>query len=56
MRERANQDTAFEKGKKEDQKQKVLEIARSLLAKGIEPVIVVETTGLSPDDLGVLSP
>ena len=31
------------------------EIARNLLAKGIEPAIVLETTGLSFDDLATLS-
>jgi len=64
MRERANQDTAFEKGKtagkkeglKEGQQQKALEIARSLLAKGIESATVMKYTGLSPDELATLSP
>jgi predicted transposase/invertase (TIGR01784 family) len=51
MRERANQDTAFEKG----QQQKALEIARGLLAEGFEPAIVAKTTGLSLDDLATLS-
>jgi len=55
MRERANQDTAFEKGEKKGQQQKALEIARSLLAEGIDPAIVAKTTGLSPDDLVALS-
>jgi hypothetical protein len=34
--------------------QRTLEIARNLLAKGIEPMIVAETTGLSLDDLSAL--
>ncbi|EDN65030.1 hypothetical protein BGP_6178 [Beggiatoa sp. PS] len=58
------QQDKFEKGKtvgkkeglKEGQQQKALEIARSLLAKGIEPPIVAETTGLSPNELATLSP
>jgi predicted transposase/invertase (TIGR01784 family) len=53
------QQDKFKKGKKEGlkegQQQKALEIARSLLAKGIEPIIVAETTGLSPDELAALS-
>jgi len=31
--------------------EKALEIARKMLAKGIDPAIVAETTGISPDDL-----
>ncbi|EDN65182.1 hypothetical protein BGP_6465 [Beggiatoa sp. PS] len=45
-----------EKGNTEGQQQKALEIARSLLAEGLEPAIVAKTTGLSPDELATLSP
>jgi len=55
MRERANQETAFEKGKKEGRIAEKQEIARNMLAKGIEPAIVAETTSLSLDELAALS-
>jgi predicted transposase/invertase (TIGR01784 family) len=45
----------MEKGKEEGRFAEKQEIARSLLAKGIEPAVVAETTGLSPDDLAALS-
>jgi predicted transposase YdaD len=32
-----------------------LEIARNLLAEGVEPAIVAKTTALSPDDLVTLA-
>ena len=40
-----------EYGMEEIQRNKVLEIARKMLAKGIEPATVAEITGISPDDL-----
>jgi len=40
-------ETAFEEG----EQNKALEIARNLLAKGIDPAIVAETTGLSINEL-----
>ncbi|EDN64972.1 hypothetical protein BGP_6634 [Beggiatoa sp. PS] len=53
------QQDKFKKGKKEGlkegQQQKALEIARSLLAEGLDPAIVAKTTGLSIDDLVALS-
>lgn len=51
MRERANQDTAFEKG----QQQKALETARKMLADGLDSATVMKYTGLSSDDLDALS-
>jgi len=58
MRERANRDAAFEKGKKEGKKEgeqkKALEVARKLLAEGLDPTIVAKTTGISLDDLATL--
>ncbi|TGO01978.1 hypothetical protein PN36_32770, partial [Candidatus Thiomargarita nelsonii] len=69
MRERADQDkrqAAYDKGKKMGEKRgekkgekkgrfaEKQEIARNMLAKGIEPAIVVETTGLSSADLTAL--
>ena len=54
MRERANRDAAFEKGKKEGEQNKALEVARKLLAEGLDPTIVVKTTGISLDDLATL--
>jgi predicted transposase/invertase (TIGR01784 family) len=60
MRERADQEkrqAAYDKGKKMGEKKWRLaekqEIARNMLAKGIEPAIVAETTGLSAADLTV---
>ena len=44
-------ETAFETGRHK----KAFEIAQNLLAKGIEPTIVAETTGLSVDELATLS-
>jgi predicted transposase/invertase (TIGR01784 family) len=63
IRERANQETAFEKGKEEGKKEgkeegriaEKQEIAQNLLGKGIEPAIIAETTGLSLDELAALS-
>ena len=47
MRERANQDTAFEKGRIAEKE----EIARNMLAKGIDLAIIAEITGLSSNEL-----
>ncbi|EDN65559.1 conserved hypothetical protein [Beggiatoa sp. PS] len=50
------QQDKFEKGKKEGRLAEKREIAQNMLAKGIEPAIVSETTGISSDDLTTLSP
>lgn len=53
MRERGELDkreAAFEKG----EQNKAQEIARNLLAEGLDPGIVAKTTGISPDDLATL--
>jgi len=51
-------DNLRERERKEDvqkgERNKALEIARNMLAKGIEPAIVAETTGLSSADLATL--
>jgi predicted transposase/invertase (TIGR01784 family) len=44
-----------EEGKKEGRLAEKQEIARSLLAEGLDPAIVAKTTGISPDDLATLS-
>lgn len=43
------------KGKIRGEKNATLKIARSLLAKGIDRIIVMETTGLSDKELAQLS-
>ncbi|RKZ44158.1 MAG: hypothetical protein DRQ41_03525 [Gammaproteobacteria bacterium] len=45
------QQDKFEQGHKQGR----LETARNLLAKGIEPMVVAETTGLSSEELATLS-
>jgi hypothetical protein len=45
----------LKEGLEQGQQQKALEIARSLLAEGLDPAIVAKTTGLSSDDLANLS-
>ncbi|TGN99789.1 hypothetical protein PN36_33460, partial [Candidatus Thiomargarita nelsonii] len=57
MRERADQDkrqAAYDKGEKKGRFAEKQEIARNMLAKGIEPAIVAETTGRTEADLTAL--
>lgn len=47
--------TIAQKLEKKGEKNATLKIARSLLAKGIDRIIVMETTGLSDKELAQLS-
>jgi predicted transposase/invertase (TIGR01784 family) len=46
---------AFSDGEQQGKQNKALEIARNLLAKGVDPALVADTTGLSIEELTTLS-
>jgi predicted transposase/invertase (TIGR01784 family) len=48
-------ENGIEKGIEKGRVSEKQEIARNLLAKGIEPMVVAETTGLSSEELATLS-
>jgi cobalamin-dependent methionine synthase I len=44
----------IEKGVEEGARRRAVEIARAMLARGIDPVLIAEVTGLSEDELNAL--